>query len=64
MILMAMFGGGMIRLLFVPGFMRTLSHFSPVKWSMLDLEGAIWGLLTRRNAVAVRDSARHQASSA
>jgi ABC-2 type transport system permease protein len=40
--IMAMFGGGMIPLLFLPGFMRTLSNLSPVKWSVLALEGAIW----------------------
>ena len=40
--LMAMFGGGMMPLLFMPGFMKTLSNFSPVKWSILALEGAIW----------------------
>jgi len=39
---MAMFGGGMVPLLFMPGFMRVLSNFSPVKWSVLALEGAIW----------------------
>lgn len=41
-IVMAMFGGGMVPLLFMPGFMRTLSNFSPVKWGILALEGAIW----------------------
>ena len=40
--LMAMFGGGMVPLLFMPGFMKTISHFSPVKWSILALEGSIW----------------------
>jgi ABC-2 type transport system permease protein len=40
--LMAMFGGGMIPLLFMPAFMRTLSDASPVKWSVLAMEGAIW----------------------
>jgi linearmycin/streptolysin S transport system permease protein len=40
--LMAMFGGGMIPLLFMPAFMRTLSNASPVKWSVLAMEGAIW----------------------
>jgi ABC-2 type transport system permease protein len=40
--LMAMFGGGMIPLVFMPGFMRSLSDFSPAKWSVLALEGAIW----------------------
>jgi ABC-2 type transport system permease protein len=40
--LMAMFGGGMIPLVFMPGFMKTLSDFSPAKWSVLALEGSIW----------------------
>jgi ABC-2 type transport system permease protein len=39
---MAMFGGGMMPLLFLPAFMKTLSNFSPVKWSILALEGSIW----------------------
>lgn len=39
---MAMFGGGMVPLIFMPSFMRVLSNFSPVKWSVLALEGAIW----------------------
>jgi ABC-2 type transport system permease protein len=39
---MAMFGGGMIPLAFMPAFMRPLSQASPVKWSILSLEGAIW----------------------
>jgi ABC-2 type transport system permease protein len=41
-VLMAMFGGGMLPLAFMPSMMRTLSHISPVKWSVLALEGAIW----------------------
>jgi len=40
--LMAMFGGGMIPLVFMPKFMQALSNFSPAKWSVLSLEGAIW----------------------
>ena len=40
--LMAMFGGGMIPLAFMPQFMATLSVASPAKWSILALEGAIW----------------------
>jgi ABC-2 type transport system permease protein len=39
---MAMFGGAMIPLVFMPKFMTAISHFSPVKWSILSLEGAIW----------------------
>jgi len=38
----AMFGGGMIPLLFMPDFMVPISHASPVKWGILALEGAIW----------------------
>jgi ABC-2 type transport system permease protein len=41
-VLMAMFGGAMLPLAFMPSFMRTISHFSPVKWGILALEGAIW----------------------
>lgn len=39
---MAMLGGGMIPLFFMPPFMQTLSNVSPVKWSILAMEGAIW----------------------
>lgn len=39
---MAMFGGAMMPLAFMPSFMQTWSHASPVKWSILALEGAIW----------------------
>jgi ABC-2 type transport system permease protein len=41
-VVFAMIGGGMIPLAFMPGFMKTLSNFSPVAWSILSLEGAIW----------------------
>lgn len=41
-VLMAMFGGGMVPLVFMPGFMRTISIFSPVRWAVEALEGAIW----------------------
>ena len=39
---MAMFGGAMVPLLFMPNIMRAISDFSPVKWSILALEGSIW----------------------
>jgi ABC-2 type transport system permease protein len=39
---MAMFGGAMMPLAFMPPFMKPLSDFSPVKWSIVALEGAIW----------------------
>lgn len=41
-VVMAMFGGGMIPLAFMPNFLKTLSNVSPVKWSILAMEGAIW----------------------
>lgn len=39
---LAMIGGGMIPLAFMPEFMKKISDVSPVKWSILALEGAIW----------------------
>jgi ABC-2 type transport system permease protein len=42
MMIMAMSGGGMIPLAFLPSWMSTVSQFSPIKWSILALEGPIW----------------------
>lgn len=42
LMLAAMFGGGMIPLFLLKGWMQAASNFSPVKWSVLALEGAIW----------------------
>jgi ABC-2 type transport system permease protein len=42
LMILAMFGGGMMPLAFMPAWMRNLSHFSPIKWSILAMEGAIW----------------------
>jgi ABC-2 type transport system permease protein len=42
LMILAMFGGAMMPLAFMPAWMRNLSHFSPVKWAVLALEGAIW----------------------
>jgi ABC-2 type transport system permease protein len=39
---MAMIGGGMIPLLFMPEWMKVVSNISPVKWNIQALEGAIW----------------------
>jgi ABC-2 type transport system permease protein len=39
---LAMIGGGMIPLFFLPGWMRTVSNVSPVKWTIQALEGAVW----------------------
>lgn len=40
--IMAMLGGGMVPLLFMPSWLRPFSHISPVKWSIFALEGGIW----------------------
>jgi len=40
-VVLAMFGGGMVPLMFMPGWMRTISHVSPVKWAVVALQGAI-----------------------
>ncbi len=39
---MAMLGGCMIPVMFMPKFMQTFSVISPIKWGILALEGAIW----------------------
>lgn len=41
-VIMCMFGGGMVPLAFMPKSMATFSNFSPVKWGILALEGAVW----------------------
>lgn len=42
MLVMSMTGGGMVPLMFMPSWLGTLSNFSPIKWSIYALEGAIW----------------------
>lgn len=39
---MAMIGGGGVPLAFMPPWMQGVSHFSPVKWGILAIEGALW----------------------
>jgi ABC-2 type transport system permease protein len=39
---MSMIGGGMVPLFFMPDWLKTLGNISPVKWSILALEGAMW----------------------
>lgn len=46
LMVMSMLGGGMIPLFIMPRWMQTLSTISPVKWSMLAMEGAIWRQFT------------------
>lgn len=41
-LVLSMTGGGMVPLMVMPSWMVTVSHFSPVKWSILATEGASW----------------------
>lgn len=42
LMVLAMLGGGMMPLAFMPPWMRSVSHISPIKWGILALEGGIW----------------------
>jgi ABC-2 type transport system permease protein len=42
LMIMAMVGGGMVPLAFMPSWLRPFSNISPVKWGIYTLEGAIW----------------------
>ena len=42
LMIMAMVGGGMVPLAFMPSWLRSFSHISPVRWGIYALEGAIW----------------------
>jgi ABC-2 type transport system permease protein len=41
-LVMALFGGGMVPLFFMPSWMGAVSDASPVKWAILALEGGLW----------------------
>lgn len=43
---MAMLGGGMIPLAFMPKWLQTVSVVSPVKWAILSIEGSLWRAFT------------------
>jgi ABC-2 type transport system permease protein len=42
MIPLFMAGGGMMPLVFMPDWLQTVSHFSPLKWNLYAVEGAVW----------------------
>jgi len=42
LMVLSMVGGGMIPLFFMPPWLQAVSNFSPMKWSILAMEGAIW----------------------
>ncbi len=46
LLIFSMLGGGMIPLFVMPSWMISLSHFSPVKWAILAMEGALWRQFT------------------
>ncbi len=46
MLIFSMIGGGMIPLFILKGWMHTLSIISPIRWSILALEGGIWRQMT------------------
>lgn len=42
LLVFSMLGGGMIPYFIMPSWMRAIGNISPVKWSILAMEGAIW----------------------
>lgn len=42
LLVLAMIGGGMLPLFFMPDWLKTFSDISPIKWGILALEGTIW----------------------
>ena len=42
LMVMSMIGGAMVPVMFMPGWMKSLSSISPVRWAIYSLEGAIW----------------------
>ena len=42
LMVLAMIGGGMVPLVFLPTWLQSFASISPIKWSILALEGAIW----------------------
>jgi ABC-2 type transport system permease protein len=42
LMMLTMIGGGSVPLFFMPSWLQKASYFSPMRWSVLALEGAIW----------------------
>lgn len=49
---LAMFGGAMMPLYFMPAWMQDVSNISPVKWAILVIEGALWRGFTWKESAA------------
>ena len=46
LLICAMLGGGMVPLMAMPDWLGALAKFSPVRWAVYSLEGAVWRGLT------------------
>jgi len=46
LLVLTMFGGGMVPFEFLPDWMRDVGGISPVRWSIKAIEGALWRKLT------------------
>lgn len=42
LLILAMLGGGMVPLLFMPPWLLTVSKLSPIRWAVWSMEGSIW----------------------
>jgi ABC-2 type transport system permease protein len=42
LMVMAMLGGAMVPAMVMPSWMKALSQFSPVRWAIYSMEGAVW----------------------
>ncbi len=42
LLILSMIGGGMVPLMFMPGWMKTVGTLSPVKWTIMSFEGVMW----------------------
>ncbi len=46
LLVLAMFGGGMVPIEFLPEWMQQIGSATPVKWSIIAIEGALWRKFT------------------
>ena len=42
LLILAMFGGGMVPIEFLPEWMQNVGSATPIKWSIMAIEGALW----------------------
>ncbi len=48
LLVLTMFGGGMVPFEFLPDWMRNIGSISPIRWSIMAIEGALWRKLSYR----------------